>query len=243
MTIEHPDIPAARTAGYLFKGQAFHLVAILGLFAVAYAFAAPVFTGGTWLGLTVEAWFWLNAALVVVHQVVVWLVFRGQLGWQVMTKIFGRADMAVWGLIFMPMLLLRPVAVLGVALADTSTLALPAWTTLVLGLALCVPAVFAMYSVARYFDIPRALGGDHFREHYRRMPLVTGGAFATPATRCTATSSSGCGPSHCWPARKQHSPPRSSSTPTSGCTTSQPKNPTWSCCTATASTARWGHRL
>ncbi len=177
MTIEHPDIPAARTAGYLFKGQAFHLVAILGLFAVAYAFAAPVFTGGTWLGLTVEAWFWLNAALVVVHQVVVWLVFRGQLGWQVMTKIFGRADMAVWGLIFMPMLLLRPVAVLGVALADTSTLALPAWTTLVLGLALCVPAVFAMYSVARYFDIPRALGGDHFREHYRRMPLVTGGAF------------------------------------------------------------------
>lgn len=177
MTIEHPDIPAARTAGYLFKGQAFHLVAILGLFAVAYAFAAPVFTGGTWLGLTVEAWFWLNAALVVVHQVVVWLVFRGQLGWQVMTKIFGRTDMAVWGLIFMPMLLLRPVAVLGVALADTSTLALPAWTTLVLGLALCVPAVFAMYSVARYFDIPRALGGDHFREHYRRMPLVTGGAY------------------------------------------------------------------
>jgi hypothetical protein len=177
MTIEHPDIPAARTAGYLFKGQAFHLVAILGLFAVASAFAAPVFTGGTWLGLTVEAWFWLNAALVVVHQVVVWLVFRGQLGWQVMTKIFGRADMAVWGLIFMPMLLLRPVAVLGVALADTSTLALPAWTTLVLGLALCVPAVFAMYSVARYFGIPRALGGDHFREHYRRMPLVTGGAY------------------------------------------------------------------
>jgi len=177
MTIEHPDIPAARSASYLFKGQAFHLVAILGLFAVAYAFAAPVFTGGTWLGLGVADWFWLNAALVVVHQVVVWLVFRGQLGWRVMTKIFGRADMAVWGVIFMPMLLLRPVTVLGVALADTSTLALPAWTAIVLGLALCVPAVFAMYSVARYFGIPRALGGDHFREHYRRMQLVTGGAY------------------------------------------------------------------
>jgi len=177
MSIEHPDIPAARTAGYLFKGQAFHLVAIQGLFAVAYAFAAPVFSGGTWLGLTVAEWFWLNAALVVVHQVVVWLVFRGQLGWRVMTKIFGRADMVVWGLIFMPMLLLRPVTVLGFALADTSSLALPVWITLVLGLALCVPAVFAMYSVARYFGIPRALGGDHFREHYRRMPLVTGGAY------------------------------------------------------------------
>jgi hypothetical protein len=158
VTIEHPDIPAARSTAYLFKGQAFHLVAILGLFAVAYTFAAPVFTGGTWLGLTVADWFWLNAALVVV-------------------QIFGRADMVVWGLIFMPMLLLRPVTMLGVALADTSTLALPAWIAIVLGLALCVPAVFAMYSVARYFGIPRALGGDHFREHYRRMPLVTGGAY------------------------------------------------------------------
>jgi len=177
VTIEHPDIPAARSVAYLFKGQTFHLVAILGLFAVAYAFAAPVFTGGTWLGLSVECWFWLNAGLVVVHQVIVWLVFRGQLGWRVMTKIFGRADMVVWGLVFMPMLLLRPVTVLGVALADTSTLAMPEWIAVVLGLALCVPAVFAMYSVARYFGIPRALGGDHFREHYRRMPLVTGGAY------------------------------------------------------------------
>ncbi len=94
-----------------------------------------------------------------------------------MTKIFGRADMVVWGVIFMPMLLLRPVTVLGVALADTSTLALPAWIAIVLGLALCVPSLFAMYSVARYFGIPRALGGDHFREHYRRMPLVTGGGY------------------------------------------------------------------
>jgi hypothetical protein len=177
VTIEHPDIPAARSAAYLFKGQAFHLVAILGLFAVAYAFAAPVFTGGTWLGFSVEEWFWLNAALVVVHQVIVWLVFRGQLGWRVMTKIFGRADMVVWGLIFMPLLLLRPVTVLGVALADTSALALPEWIAIVLGLALCVPALFAMYSVAHYFGIPRALGGDHFREHYRRMPLVTRGAY------------------------------------------------------------------
>ncbi len=73
MTIEHPDIPAARTASYFFKGQAFHLVAILGLFAAAYAFAAPVFTGGTWLGLSVADWFWLNQRLL-------WWI-RSSYGW------------------------------------------------------------------------------------------------------------------------------------------------------------------
>lgn len=177
MAIEHPDIPAARSVGYFFKGQAFHLVAAIGLLAVAYAFAAPVFGEATWLGLTAEDWFWLNAVLVVVHQAIVWLVFRGQLGWQVMTRMFGRADMVVWGVIFMPFLLLRPVTVLGVGLADTSTLALPEWIAIGLGLAICVPALFAIYSVRRYFGIPRALGGDHFRERYRRMPLVTGGAY------------------------------------------------------------------
>ncbi|NQV80653.1 MAG: hypothetical protein HQ495_08870 [Alphaproteobacteria bacterium] len=176
-TIEHPDIPAARNLAYLFKGQAFHLAALVTLLAVAYAFAAPAFGDQTWLGLTAQDWFWLNAALVVVHQVIVWLVFRGQLGWQVMTKLFGRADMVVWGAIFLPFLAARPLVILGVVLADPGSLALPKGVAVTIGLALCVPALFAMYSVARYFGIPRALGGDHFREHYRQMPLVSGGAY------------------------------------------------------------------
>ncbi len=176
-TIDHPDIPAARTGTYLFKGQAFHLAALIVLLAVAYAFAAPAFGDSAWAGVGVETWFWINAALVVAHQVIVWLVFRGQLGWRVMTKLFGRADMAVWGAIFMPFLILRPFAVLAVALADPGSLALPGWLGVAIGIALAVPAVYAMSSVIRFFGIPRALGGDHFREHYRRMPLVRDGAF------------------------------------------------------------------
>jgi len=41
-----------------------------------------------------------------------------------------------------------------------------------------IPAVYAGYSVGRYFGIDRALGGDHFRQRYREMPMVHEGAFA-----------------------------------------------------------------
>jgi len=34
-----------------------------------------------------------------------------------------------------------------------------------------------MHSVLVYFTIPRALGGDHFRDSYAAMPMVDQGAF------------------------------------------------------------------
>jgi protein-S-isoprenylcysteine O-methyltransferase Ste14 len=40
-----------------------------------------------------------------------------------------------------------------------------------------VPVVYTAWSVGRYFGIPRALGGDHFRQEYRELPLVREGAF------------------------------------------------------------------
>jgi hypothetical protein len=38
--------------------------------------------------------------------------------------------------------------------------------------------VWTMHSVKTYFGFARALGGDHFFERYRAMPMVRGGAFA-----------------------------------------------------------------
>mgnify|MGYP005745675243 FL=1 len=43
---------------------------------------------------------------------------------------------------------------------------------------LLIPSLYTACSIKRYFGVPRALGGDHFREHYRQMPFVRKGAFA-----------------------------------------------------------------
>jgi len=42
---------------------------------------------------------------------------------------------------------------------------------------LAAPGFYAMYSVKRYFGLPRAAGADHFDAKYRNMPLVKKGIF------------------------------------------------------------------
>jgi hypothetical protein len=178
-------IPEARSLAFLFHGQLLHAVILVLLVGVAYALAAPGI-GGTWfgsgddtvLGVTVTGWFWLNIILVVVHQTVVALVFRVQLGWGLLTRWFGRLDLVVWGILFMPLLLGRPLVVGALAAADSGSMALPRGLALALGWILLVPVFYALWSVARYFGIARALGGDHFRVDYREMPIVREGAFA-----------------------------------------------------------------
>lgn len=169
----------ARSAAFLFHRQLLHVGLVVLLVSVCYAFAAPEFNSSdSWLGLSDHGWFWLTVMVAVVHQVLVALVFRTQLGWGVLTRLFGGRDLAVWGLVFMPLLVARPITVTGLAIADSGSLVLPRWLAFALGAALMVPALYAMWSVVRYFGIPRALGGDHFRLRYRRMPMVRGGAFA-----------------------------------------------------------------
>ena len=46
-----------------------------------------------------------------------------------------------------------------------------------IGGVLLLPAFYTIWSVKKYFGFKRAIGGDHFREVYRQMPLVSSGAF------------------------------------------------------------------
>lgn len=172
-----PIVPGARSVRYLFQGQLLHAGVAVVLAAVAWALAAPALGDGAWLGVTDAMWFWTGVGLAVVHQAYGWLVFRGQLGWGLFTRLFGRWDLAAHAGFFLPMLVARPVVVVAAGLADPATLALPRWLELAFGVGLLVPAGYTGWSVARYFGLERALGGDHFRQRYREMPLVDEGAF------------------------------------------------------------------
>lgn len=167
----------AGTAAFFFKRQLWHLLALLLLLPVSWSFAAGALEGAAWLGVRDSAWYWLAIGVAVLHQVLVWLGWRGQLGWAVLTRLFGRADLIVWGALFLPLLVGRPLLILCLAMADRGSLALPVSLSLGLGVTLLVPSMYTLWSVARYFGIPRAVGGDHFRSKYRDMPLVTEGAF------------------------------------------------------------------
>ena len=175
---EYASIQEAGTASFLLHRQLLHLLALILLVPICWAFAAPVLGHDEWLGFTDTEWFWASLIVAMIHQVIVAFVFRAQLGWSILTRIFGKMDMIVWGIIFMPLLIARPILVLGLAIANAGTADLPDWFGLTAGSALMIPAVYAGYSVGRYFGIDRALGGDHFRQRYREMPMVREGAFA-----------------------------------------------------------------
>lgn len=167
----------ARSLRFLFRGQVLHALATVIFASVGWALAAPFFGGRTWLGVTDTGWFWATVGLCVVHQLYVWLVFRGQLVWGIFTRWFGQYDLTVHAVFFMPMLVVRPLVILAAGLADPTTLALPRWVEFTFGSALLVPALYTDWSMIRYFGLERALGGDHFRRKFREMPLVEEGAF------------------------------------------------------------------
>ena len=163
---------------HVWRGQLSHLLLLAALLPGVWAIAGPVMDGGHWLG--VGEWAWLVAAVVVpvVQQVAVAIVWRSQLRWSLMTRLFGDAGLAVWGAIFLPLLIARPITIIGLAVADFGSLPINPWLGVVAGSMLIVPAAWTMHSVVTYFGIARALGGDHFFERYRAMPMVRGGAFA-----------------------------------------------------------------
>lgn len=167
----------ARSKGYFFHRQIWHLIALLILVPVTWAFAAPVMGQGAFLGIPDTAWFWLSVGLPILHQVIVWIVFRLQMGWGTLSKTFGRADLIVWGVIFLPLIIARPFLLVGLARATQSSLVLPRVFSVFLGIMLLLPSLYTIWSVFRYFGFVRAMVGDHFRVRFRKMPLVRKGAF------------------------------------------------------------------
>jgi len=172
----HPqvDVPP----GHFFTGQATHLLFLAALLPGPLLLAAPSLGDGAFLGLSDTAWLALAVGVPVVHQLMVALLWRAQLCHRLLTRLLGEWDLVVWGALFLPLLFARPLTLIGLGCADLGSAGLPWVVSLSLGGLLLIPTVYTGHSIHRYFGIPRALGGDHFRETYRQMPIVREGAFA-----------------------------------------------------------------
>lgn len=160
------------------EGQLQHLGLSILLAAGALALMRDRPLPGTLLGLSSYQWAMVSIGLALLHQWLVAVVFRLQLYHRLMSRLFGERDMRIWAMMFLPLLLARPLTLLLTGLADFGTLTAPYLLLLIVGIALLVPAIWAAHSTVVHFTIPRALGGDHFRDHYAEIPLVRKGAFA-----------------------------------------------------------------
>jgi len=170
-------IPEARSITYLLRGQAQHWVFLSLLLIPVLVATVTLARSGAFLG--VDLWIWYAIAIVmpVVHQVLVWAVWRAELGWAAVSPLFGGRGFKAYAGGFAVCILSRPVAILGLGLADMGTVPIPWEVAITIGGALALPAAYTMYSVERYFGFTRAIGADHFDEAYRHMPFVRKGIF------------------------------------------------------------------
>lgn len=164
-------------ASYFFVGQFQHLL-LLACLLPGVLFLASASLGHTfWLGVSGKTWLYSLLIVIVLQQVIGWLVLRSQLCFSFLSRTFGKYDMLIWSLIFIPLLLLRFLLTLAVGFADAGSLTQFRGLQITLGVLLLIPTFYTFWSIGKYFGWPRALGGDHFRQKYREMPIVNQGAF------------------------------------------------------------------
>ena len=172
------DIRARSTWGQILEGQPQHAMMAILMTAGMCTLLQGAADAPRLFGLTATGWAVLSVALAVIHQSIVAIVFRLELHKNLMTRLLGPLDMKVWAMIFMPLLAARPITVFMTGWADSVPITGYRSVEIILGLALLAPAIWGMHSTIVHFTLPRALGGDHFREEIRALPKVTGGVFS-----------------------------------------------------------------
>ena len=168
---------SSSTFGQFFAGQLQHGLFLACLIPGAVYLARPAFDGTLWLGVADRVWFRSALCVAIAHQFIGWFVLRSQLLFALFSRLFGGRDLLVWGAIFFPFFVMRPVLTLAVGLSDAGSMGGPRWLQIGLGLLLLIPFAYTGWSVRKYFGVARALGADHFRKAYRLMPLVRHGMF------------------------------------------------------------------
>lgn len=161
----------------MIEGQIQHLALAVLLSVGALDLLNTDAHAGTVLGLTSGGWARVSIALALLHQWLVAAVFRLQLHHNLMSRLFGQRDLAIWAALFLPLLAARPITVILCGWADAGQLGLPHPVRVATGIVLLAISLWAMHSVLVHFTIRRALGGDHFRDEIAALPLVDRGAF------------------------------------------------------------------
>ena len=106
-----------------------------------------------------------------------WLAWRSELCFGAVTKRIGSHAFVIYQIVFFVFFLARPVSLTFLTIADHDSFEMSSPLRVVICVVLGVPAVYTLYSVARYFGFARAAGIDHFDESYRSKPLVKKGIF------------------------------------------------------------------
>lgn len=163
---------------FFFHRQPLHMAAGLVFAAIAWRVVNGSITDGQALGILTPTWLVMGFAVGIAHQAYVWVMWRGELCWLIVTRFLGKEEgFLLYRIGFFILFGSRFVVAFAIAYADFGSWYTPNYLTSIIALLLFLPAGYTLLSIARYFGFARATGADHFDLEYRTRPFVRKGVF------------------------------------------------------------------
>ena len=161
----------------MFEKQGWHVIFLAVLLAgVATLAQGDMLVGSLW-GAKTRVWLLTAVVVSVIHQIFVWLFWRLELYYGLITRWFGQNGFPVYKIGFTVLFAARPISILLVGISNNDTLTCPSALMYAVAVLLLIPGIYTMYSVVHYFGMDRAYGIDHFDPSYRDKPFVKQGMF------------------------------------------------------------------
>jgi len=158
---------------FFFKNQIWHIGGLIILFYLGCQLVGFENNSNTFLGISAESWFLFSMMTPLLHQGYVWLCWRSELCWSIISRTIGFKAYAV---IFIIIMILR-LSSIGLCFADYGTWFVPGWIAWSISVLIFIPFIYTIYSIKKYFGFMRATGIDHFDPSYNDIPFERRGIF------------------------------------------------------------------
>ena len=158
---------------FFFKNQIWHIGGLILLFYIGYQIVDFENNSNVFLGISVKNWFLFSMMTPLIHQSYVWLCWRSELCWKIISRTIG---FKVYVIIFFILAILR-LSSIGLCFADYGSWFTPGWMAWMVAILIFVPFVYTIYSIKKYFGFLRATGKDHFDPSYKNIPFEKRGIF------------------------------------------------------------------
>jgi hypothetical protein len=158
---------------FFFRHQISHLGGTIVLFYIGTQLVDLETNINKFLGIKALGWFMIAMSIPLIHQTYVWICWRSELCWKLISNTIGFKGYVI----FFFILIISRLSAIVLCFVDYGSLYEPGWLAWTLGLILFIPGAYTMYSVKKYFGFLRAAGADHFDSKYRDLPFENRGIF------------------------------------------------------------------
>ena len=158
---------------FFFKNQIWHIGGLILLFYIGCQIVDFENNLNVFLGISVKNWFLFSMMTPLIHQSYVWLCWRSELCWKIISRTIG---FKVYVIIFFILAILR-LSSIGLCFADYGSWFTPGWMAQIVAILIFVPFVYTIYSIKKYFGFLRATGEDHFDPRYKNISFERRGIF------------------------------------------------------------------